>query len=94
MPSVCASRSCAPDSQEVARAYRAAYTPDLFLYDADRKLAYRGRFDTATPGNTVPSDGSVLRAAVAEVLAGRPVPEPHVPSIGCGIKWKPGTTPR
>ncbi|MTE12418.1 thioredoxin family protein [Nocardia aurantiaca] len=81
------------ESQEVARAYRAACTPDLFLYDADRRLAYRGRFDAATPGNREPADGSSLRAAFELVLAGRPVPEPHTPSVGCGIKWKQGGAP-
>ncbi|MEU0540230.1 thioredoxin family protein [Nocardia sp. NPDC005978] len=81
------------ESQEVAKAFRAACTPDLFLYDADRKLAYRGRFDAATPGNTEPADGVELRAAVELVLAGQAVPEPHTPSLGCGIKWKPGSGP-
>ncbi|UGT45284.1 thioredoxin family protein [Nocardia yamanashiensis] len=78
------------EDQEVARAYRAACTPDLFLFDAERRLAYRGEFDKARPGNSLPADGSVLRAAVELVLAGEPVPEPHTPSIGCGIKWKAG----
>lgn len=81
------------ETQEVARAFHAACTPDLFLYDAGRRLAYRGQFDTATPGNRVPSDGAALEAAVDQVLSGRPVPEPHTPSIGCGIKWKPGADP-
>ncbi|GAB2510134.1 thioredoxin family protein [Nocardia heshunensis] len=80
-------------SQEVARSYQAACTPDLFLYDAARRLAYRGRFDAATPGNSKPVDGSALRQAVEFVLAGQPVPEPHTPSVGCGIKWKRGGTP-
>lgn len=79
-------------SQEVARGYQAACTPDLFLYDAARRLAYRGRFDAATPGNNAPVDGSALRQAVALVLAGQQVPEPHTPSIGCGIKWRRGGT--
>ncbi|GAB4587927.1 thioredoxin family protein [Nocardia sp. IFM 10818] len=82
------------ETQEVARKFRAACTPDLFLYDADRRLAYRGQFDPARPGNLVPSDGSTLRTAVDLVLAGKPVPEPHIPSIGCGIKWKPGNEPK
>ncbi|MEV6769979.1 thioredoxin family protein [Nocardia sp. NPDC051030] len=82
------------ESQDVARAYHAACTPDLFLYDADRRLAYRGEFDAARPGNAKPVDGATLRAAFELVLAGRPVPEPHTPSIGCGIKWKPGSEPR
>ncbi|MBL1074609.1 thioredoxin family protein [Nocardia sp. 2] len=82
------------ESQETARAYRAACTPDLFLYDADRTLAYRGEFDGARPRNDVPADGSTLRRAIDLVLANQPVPEPHTPSIGCGIKWKPGNEPR
>ncbi|GAA2413822.1 thioredoxin family protein [Actinomadura vinacea] len=81
------------ESQEVARAYKAACTPDFFLYDAGRRLAYRGEFDGARPHNDVPSDGSSLRAAVDRVLAGEPVPEPHTPSLGCGIKWRPGNEP-
>ncbi|WP_433335693.1 thioredoxin family protein [Spirillospora sp. CA-294931] len=77
------------ESQEVARSYRAACTPDFFLFDGDRRLAYRGEFDAARPSNDVPADGTSLRAAVTHVLAGNPVPEPHTPSLGCGIKWKP-----
>ncbi|GAA2730410.1 thioredoxin family protein [Actinocorallia aurantiaca] len=77
------------ESQDVARAYRAACTPDFFLYGADRRLAYRGEFDGARPSNDVPADGRSLRAALDLVLAGRPVPEPHHPSLGCGIKWRP-----
>jgi peroxiredoxin len=80
-------------SQEVALAYRAACTPDLFLYDAGRRLAYRGQFDGARPRNEVPSDGATLRSALDLVLAGERVPEPHAPSLGCGIKWKPGNEP-
>jgi peroxiredoxin len=81
------------ETQEVALAYRAACTPDFFLYDAGRRLAYRGEFDGARPRNDVPSDGASLRAAADHVLAGEPVPEPHKPSLGCGIKWKPGNEP-
>jgi peroxiredoxin len=81
------------ETQEVARAYRAACTPDFFLYDADRRLAYRGEFDGARPSNDVPADGATLRAALDKVLAGEPVPEPHSPSLGCNIKWKPGNEP-
>lgn len=81
------------ETQEVARAYNAACTPDFFLYDAGRRLAYRGEFDGARPGNDLPVDGAALRAALFQVLGGRPVPEPHTPSIGCGIKWKPGNEP-
>jgi peroxiredoxin len=81
------------ETQEVALAYRAACTPDFFLYGRDRKLAYRGQFDDARPSNDVPVTGSTLRAAVDAVLDGQPVPEPHRPSLGCGIKWKPGNEP-
>lgn len=79
--------------QSVARAYAAACTPDFFLYDADRKLVYRGQFDASRPGNDRPVDGSDLRAAVDALLAGgRPAAE-QAPSIGCNIKWKPGNAP-
>ncbi|GAA3764387.1 thioredoxin family protein [Salinactinospora qingdaonensis] len=81
------------ESQEVARAYRAACTPDFFLYDGQRRLAYRGEFDAARPGNDHPVDGASMQAALEAVLAGEPVPEPHTPSLGCGIKWKPGNAP-
>jgi thiol-disulfide isomerase/thioredoxin len=81
------------ESQQVAVAYRAACTPDFFLYDADGKLAYRGEFDESRPRNNAPVTGQALRAALELVLAGKPVDEPHVPSLGCGIKWKPGNEP-
>jgi peroxiredoxin len=80
-------------SQVVAIAYRAACTPDFFLFDADRRLAYRGQFDDSRPGNGRPVTGRDLRDALALVLAGRPVPEPHRPSMGCNIKWIPGREP-
>jgi peroxiredoxin len=80
-------------TQEVAKAYRAACTPDFFLYDADRKLAYRGQFDSSRHKNDLPLTGEDLRGAIEHVLAGEPVPEPHTPSQGCGIKWKPGNEP-
>jgi peroxiredoxin len=76
------------ESQEVARAYTAACTPDFFLFDADRKLAYRGRLDDSTPGNGKPVTGADLRAALEAVLAGQPAPQPQMPSLGCSIKWK------
>ncbi|MDD5199362.1 MAG: thioredoxin family protein [Terrimicrobiaceae bacterium] len=76
------------ESQEVARAYTAACTPDFFLFDADRRLAYRGRFDDSTPGNGRPLTGADLRAALEAVLAGNPAPQPQSPSVGCSIKWK------
>lgn len=81
------------DTQKVALTYRAACTPDFFLYDADRKLVYRGEFDDSRPRNDVPVTGKVLRAALDLTLAGQPVPEPQMPSMGCGIKWKPGNEP-
>lgn len=80
-------------SQEVAQAYRAACTPDFFLYDAEHQLAYRGEFDESRPRSDTPVTGQALRAALDQVLAGKPVPEPQVPSMGCNIKWKPGNEP-
>ncbi len=76
------------ETQEVAKSFRAACTPDFFLYDAGRKLVYRGQMDDSRPGNRVPVTGSDLRAAVDAVLAGRPVAAVQKPSIGCNIKWK------
>ncbi|GIH24538.1 thioredoxin family protein [Acrocarpospora phusangensis] len=80
------------ESQDVARAYHAACTPDFFLYDADHRLAYRGEFDGARPRNDVPVTGASLRAATEAMLAGQAVPGQN-PSLGCGIKWKPGNEP-
>jgi peroxiredoxin len=74
--------------QTVGRAYNAACTPDFFLYDRERRLAYRGAFDESTPGNRKPVTGDLLRAAIEHVLASEPVPEPHRPSLGCSIKWR------
>jgi hypothetical protein len=81
------------ETQEVAKAYRAACTPDFFLFDGERKLAYRGQFDGSRPGNEVPVTGEDLRAAADAVLRGEPVPEDQRASIGCNIKWKPGKAP-
>jgi len=81
------------ETQEVAKSYRAACTPDFFLYDAERKLVYRGQFDSSRPGNDVPVTGEDLRAAADAVLAGRAMPEEQQPSVGCNIKWKPGNEP-
>jgi len=81
------------ESQEVAKAYHAACTPDFFVFDKDRKLVYRGQMDGSRPGNNVPVTGSDLRAALEAVLAGRPVPPDQKPSLGCNIKWKPGNEP-
>ncbi|MER2602378.1 MAG: thioredoxin family protein [Candidatus Competibacter phosphatis] len=81
------------ESQAVAKAYHAACTPDFFLFDASRKLVYRGQFDDSRPGNKLPVTGSDLRAAVDALLAGQPVPSAQQPSIGCNIKWKTGHEP-
>lgn len=81
------------ESQEVAKSYRAACTPDFYVFDADRRLAYRGQFDAGRPSNDVPVTGSDLRAAVEAVLRGGPAPEDQHPSMGCNIKWKPGNEP-
>lgn len=81
---------CHDASQETARAYTAACTPDFFLFDEDRKLAYRGQFDDSRPGNGKPVTGADLRAAIDAVLAGKPVNSAQKPSAGCNIKWKPG----
>ena len=76
------------ETQAVARAYKAACTPDFFLFDKAFKLVYRGQFDGSRPGNGVPVTGADLRAAIDLVLAGKPVPVEQKPSIGCNIKWK------
>ncbi len=81
------------DTQEVALSFRGACTPDFFLYDAERRLVYRGEFDASRPRNDAPVTGKALRAALDLVLAGQPAPEPQRPSLGCGIKWKPGNEP-
>ena len=79
---------CYDESQDVARAYQAACTPDFFLYDAQRKLAYRGQLDGSRPESGVPVTGADLRAAIDAVLAGKPVSPDQKPSIGCNTKWK------
>ena len=81
------------ETQEVAKAYTAACTPDFFLFDKGRKLVYRGQLDDGRPGNGVPSDGKDLRGAVDAVLAGKRVSSDQKPSSGCNIKWKPGNEP-
>jgi peroxiredoxin len=81
------------ESQAVAAAYRAACTPDFFLFDRERRLVYRGQFDGSRPQNGVPVTGQDLRAAVEAVLAGRPMSADQKPSLGCNIKWKPGQEP-
>lgn len=81
------------ETQEVARAYRAACTPDFFLFDGEGRLAYRGQFDDSRPGNDVPVTGEDLRRAADAVLEGKAVSRPQRASIGCNIKWKPGKEP-
>jgi peroxiredoxin len=81
------------ETQEVAHAYHAACTPDFFLFDGDRKLAYRGQLDASRPGNEIPVTGADLRAAIDALLSGHPVPTEQRPSLGCNIKWKPGNEP-
>ena len=81
------------ETQAVAKAYRAACTPDFFLFDRDRRLAYRGQFDDSRPGNGRPVTGADLRATADLVLAGKPAPAEQKPSIGCNIKWKRGNEP-
>jgi len=80
-------------TQETAKAFRAACTPDIFLFDKERKLAYRGQFDDSRPGKNVPVTGRDLRAALEAVLAGKPGPAIQTASMGCNIKWKPGNAP-
>lgn len=81
------------EAQSVAKAYRAACTPDLFLFDGTQRLVYRGQFDESRPTNGVPVTGALLRAACDHVLAGREIDEGQRPSIGCNIKWRPGNEP-
>ena len=84
---------CHDETQGIAKAYTAACTPDFFLFDAKRRLVYRGQLDDSRPGNGKPVTGRDLRAALDAVLAGRPVNPTQQPSIGCNIKWKPGNDP-
>ncbi len=81
------------ESQEIAKAYHAACTPDIFLFDRAHRLVYRGQFDSSRPGNDIPVTGIDLRQAIDAVLAGKPVAPDQKPSIGCNIKWKPGNAP-
>jgi peroxiredoxin len=76
------------ETQAVARAFKAACTPDFFLFDADLRLVYRGQFDSSRPSNGIPVTGEDLRAAIDAALAGKPPLEDQRPSIGCNIKWK------
>ena len=81
------------DDQRVALAYRAACTPDFFLFDGDQQLFYRGQFDESRPRNDVSITGSALHTAVKAALAGETPPADQWPSMGCSIKWKPGNEP-
>lgn len=81
------------ESQAVAKAYRAACTPDFFLFDAEQKLVYRGQLDDSRPSNEVAVDGHDLRAALDAVLSSMAPAAAQKPSIGCNIKWKPGNEP-
>jgi len=84
---------CYDESQETAKAYTAACTPDFFLFDAKQQLVYRGQLDESRPSNGKPVTGADLRAALDAVLADKPVAGEQKPSIGCNIKWKPGNEP-
>ncbi|MBW4484071.1 MAG: thioredoxin family protein [Tildeniella torsiva UHER 1998/13D] len=84
---------CFDETQDVAKAYTAACTPDFFLFDEAKTLAYRGQFDDSRPGNGKPVTGSDLRAALDAVLSGSAMPGDQTPSIGCNIKWTPGNEP-
>jgi len=81
------------EDQSVAKAYKAACTPDFYVFDADQKLAYRGQFDASRPGNDVAITGEDLRKAVDAIAAGNAAGEPQMPSIGCNIKWIAGKEP-
>ena len=81
------------ESQSVAKAFRAACTPDFFLFDTEHRLVYRGQFDDSRPGNALPVTGKDLRVALDAVLAGKDVSKDQKPSLGCNIKWKTGQEP-
>jgi hypothetical protein len=81
------------ETQAVAKAYRAACTPDIYVFDEHRVLAYRGQFDNSRPGKDLPVTGADLREAIDALLAGKPVSDDQVPSMGCNIKWKAGNEP-
>ena len=81
------------ETQKVALAYRAACTPDFFVFDADQRLVYRGQMDASRPDSGIPVTGADLRAALDSVLSGQRIAEDQTPSLGCNIKWKPGNAP-
>ena len=84
---------CYDDSQEVAKSYAAACTPDIYVFDENRRLVYRGQLDESRPGNNKPVTGADLRSAIDAVLRDREVNPRQVPSLGCNIKWRPGNAP-
>ena len=84
---------CYDETQETAKAYTAACTPDFFLFNAERKLVYRGQLDDSRPSNGIPVTGKHLRLAIETVLVDQPITQEQKPSIGCNIKWKPGNEP-
>ncbi len=84
---------CYDETQAVAKSYAAACTPDFYLFDQNQKLVYRGQFDDSRPGNGKPVTGADLRAAIDNLLAGRPLGQDQTPSIGCNIKWTSGKEP-
>jgi hypothetical protein len=84
---------CYDETQQVAKDYAAACTPDFFLFDSSRRLVYRGQLDDSRPGNGKPVTGADLRSAIEATLAGRAVNSRQVPSLGCNIKWRPGNAP-
>ena len=84
---------CFDETQNVAKAFRAVCTPDFYLFDAGRRLVYRGQLDDSRPGNHKPVTGRDVRGAIQALLTGKPIPPDQKPSIGCSIKWKDGRTP-
>ena len=84
---------CFDETQDVAKAYDAACTPDFYLFDDGRELVYRGQLDGSRPGNGIPVTGEDLRRAIDQLLAGQPVDTEQRPSLGCNIKWRPGNEP-
>lgn len=84
---------CYDESQKVAQAFTAACTPDFFLFNEERRLAYRGQLDDSRPGNNKPVTGKDLRTAIEALLAGKPVSRDQKPSLGCNVKWKAGNAP-
>jgi thiol-disulfide isomerase/thioredoxin len=82
------------ESQEVAKAFKAACTPDFYVFDGDLRLIYRGQLDGSRPGNDIPVTGADLRTCLDAIVAGKSVPAAQQPSLGCNIKWKPGNEPQ